>query len=315
LLGKTYVENTFDESIKVTLKEIIKNIVDEYRIAINDSPRMTAATKSKAMEKLDKMTFKIGYPDKWQDYSSLEPAAGELVKNHVRIQLYETRRNIDKLGKPVDKEEWGHPPQNVNAYYDPTKNTFVLLAGILHAPFFSADGNAAAQYGGIGFVIGHEIGHGFDDQGSRFDGDGNLVNWWSEEDVASYNEIKNALIAQADSYEILPGKYLKGELEIGEIMGDASGAEISLRAFQKIIKARHLDPEQAYREFFKQLAETWRDKLREDYQLLLLDKDPHPPSEFRANGIVKNFDEFHAAFNTRPGDAMYLPVDQRVHIW
>jgi len=315
LLGKSYVENSFDEGIKQTLLRIIKTIVDEYRVAIAASPRMTAETKRKAIEKLDKMSFKVGYPDKWRDYSSLLPKAGGLVQNHMRIQRYEQKRNTDKLGKPVDRGEWGYPPQVINAYYDPTKNTFVLLAGILHPPFFASGGSDAEHYGGIGFVIGHEIGHGFDDQGRRFDGDGNLANWWSKEDAAAYDEVRKALIAQANQYEILPGKTLKGELEIGEIMGDASGAEIALRAYRKIIAAKHLDREQAYRDYFRQLAKTWRDKLRPDYQLLLLDKDPHPPSEFRANGIVKNFDEFHAVFKTQPGDPMYLPPAERVHIW
>jgi len=315
LLGHIYVEDAFDENMRETLQGIIKSIVDSYRVAINESPRMTSATKSKAIEKLDKMKFRIGYPDKWQDYSSLEPAPGTLVENHMRIQRYENKRNIGKLSKPVDKDEWEMPPQTVNAYYVPTKNIFVLLAGILHEPFFSTDGTDAEHYGGIGFVIGHEIGHGFDDQGSRFDGDGNLVNWWSKEDTEAYNKIKNALIAQADNYEILPGKFLNGELEIGEIMGDASGAEISLRAFQNIITSKHLDPDQGYRDFFIQLAKTWRDKLRPDFQLLILDKDPHPPSEFRANGIVRNFDEFHTVFKTKPGDAMYMPIDERIHIW
>lgn len=315
LLGKNYVENAFDEGIKSTLQRIIHNIVEEYRIAIGQSSRMTAETKKKALEKLEKMTFKVGYPDQWRDYSPLKPKAGELVQNHKRIQLYELRRNIGKLGKPIDPNDWGYPPQVVNAYYDPTKNTFVLLAGILHPPFFTPQGSDAEHYGGIGFVIGHEIGHGFDDQGSRFDGDGNLVNWWSKADAAAYDKVKNALIAQADKYEILPGKRLKGALEIGEIMGDLSGAEVSLRAYRKIVQAKHLDPDKAYRDYFIQLARTWRDKLRPDYQLLLLDKDVHPPSEFRANGIVKNFNEFHAIFKTKPGDAMYLPPAERVHIW
>jgi putative endopeptidase len=315
LLGKTYVETGFDDSVKPNVRRIIRNIVAQYRIAIGDSPWMTAETKRKAIEKLDKMTFEVGYPDKWRDYSSLKPVAGELVLNHIRIQRYEHKRNIDKLGKPVDRSEWVYPPQTVNAYYEPSKNSFVLLAGILHPPFFSPGGSDAEHYGGIGFVIGHEIGHGFDDQGSRFDGDGNLVNWWSKEDAAAYDKIRRALIAQADRYEIFPGKYLKGELEIGEIMGDLSGAEIALRAYRKVIDTKRIDEEEAYRAYFTQLARTWRDKLRADYQLLLLDKDPHPPSEFRANGIVKNFDEFHQVFRTKPGDLMYLRPAERVHMW
>jgi predicted metalloendopeptidase len=315
LMGKVYIENTFDESIKIKLKEIIKNISNEYRIAINDSPRMASTTKAKALQKLDKMTFKIGYPDEWQDYSALNLTKDELVLNHKSIALYEHKRNMARLGQPVNINDWDHPPQDVNAFYDFTANSFVLLAGILYDPFFNKEGSDAEHYGGIGFVIGHEIGHGFDDQGSKFDANGNLMNWWTPEDSAEFNKVKLSLIDQANHYEILPGKFLKGELEIGEIMGDLSGAEISLRAYQKIIKANNLNSELAYRDYFKQLAKTWRDKLRPDFQLLILDADPHPASEFRANGIVKNFNEFHQVFKTQPGDAMFLSPDKRVKIW
>ncbi len=315
LLGKTYIENTFDPEIKRRLEGVIKNISDEYRIAINESKRMQTETKKKAIEKLEKITYMVGYPEQWQDYSSLEVQYGELVLNHQRIQMYEHRRAVAKLGKPADKKEWGYPPQEINAFYSPIANSFVILAGILHPPFFNLNANDAEMYGGIGFVIGHEIGHGFDDQGSRFDGNGNMINWWTETDAKKFNDIKSSLIAQANSYEILPGKYLKGELEIGEIIGDLSGAEISLRAFQRIIKAKKLNADQGYRNFFKQLAITWRDKLRDDYKLLVLDTDVHPPSEFRGNGIVKNFDEFHTVFKTKPGDAMYMPPAKRVKMW
>lgn len=315
LLGKTYIENSFDPEIKRKLNEVIKNISDEYRIAITESKRMQAETKKKAIEKLEKITYMVGYPDQWQDFSSLEVLPGELALNHQRIAQYEHRRSVAKLGKPTDKKEWGYPPQEINAFYSPIANAFVILAGILHPPFFRMEANDAEMYGGIGFVIGHEIGHGFDDQGSRFDGYGNMINWWTDTDAKKFNEIKSSLIAQANAYEILPGRFLKGELEIGEIMGDLSGAEISLRAFQRIVKAKKLNPEQGYRDFFKQLAITWRDKLRDDYKIMLLDKDVHPPSEFRGNGIVKNFDEFHKVFKTKPGDAMYLAPAKRVKMW
>jgi putative endopeptidase len=315
LMGKAYVENVFDEKVKIKLNEIIQHMTDEYRVAIQASPRMAASTKAKALQKLDNMRFKIGYPDTWQDYSALDVQKGELVANHQRISLYEHKRNISKLGQPVNKSEWEHPPQDVNAFYDPSSNSFVLLAGILYSPFFNKNGSDAEHYGGIGFVIGHEIGHGFDDQGSQFDGDGNLVNWWTPEDLTAFNQVKNALIDQANHYEILPGRFLKGELEIGEIMGDLSGAEISLRAFQKIVQSKHLNAEDAYRDYFKQLAITWRDKLRPDFQLYVLDADPHPASEFRANGIVKNMNEFHQVYQTKPGDAMYLSPSQRIKIW
>ncbi|MFZ4621650.1 MAG: M13 family metallopeptidase, partial [Bacteroidota bacterium] len=281
LLGKTYIENSFDHEIKRKLSEVIKNISDEYRTVITGSKRMQPETKKKALEKLDKITFMVGYPDQWQDFSSLEVMPGELALNHQRISQYEHRRSVAKLGKPADKKEWGYPPQEINAFYSPIANAFVILAGILHPPFFRVDANDAEMYGGIGFVIGHEIGHGFDDQGSRFDGYGNMVNWWTETDAKKFNDIKSSLIAQANAYEILPGKFLKGELEIGEIIGDLSGAEISLRAFQRIIKTKNLNAEQGYRDFFRQLAITWRDKLRDDYKVMLLDRDSHPPSEFR----------------------------------
>lgn len=315
LLGRIYIDNLFDPRIKATVQDIIGRIVEEYRLAIQASPRMTEATKVQALGKLRRMRFKIGYPDKWRDYSGLKVVPGDLVGNHMRIQLHEHRRGVAMVGKPQDLNDWGHPPQVVNAFYQPTSNSFVLLGAILQSPFFSLDASAAEHYGGIGFVIGHEIGHGFDDQGSRFDGQGNLKNWWAAADQAAYDKIKQALIDQANRYEILPGRHLKGELEIGEIMGDVSGAEIALRAYRKIVQAQRLDEQQAYRAFFMQLARTWRAKVRDEFTLLLLDKDVHPPGEFRANGIVKNFDEFHATFRTSPGDRMYLDPQARVKMW
>lgn len=274
LLGEIYIKSYFDEGVKEQVESIVKNIVAEYRVAIQQSPRMSATTKTKALEKLNSITFKIGYPDQWRDYSSLRVLPGELVENHKRIQLHEHKRNVAKLGHPVDKNDWDHPPQEVNAFYDPTSNSFVLLAGILHPPFFSAGGSDAEHYGGIGFVVGHEIGHGFDDQGSRFDARGNLANWWTPEDAQAFDKIRTALITQANAYEIMPGVRLKGELEIGEIIGDLSGAEISLRAYQKIAVAKSLDAEQAYQDFFLQLATTWRDKLRDDFRRLLIEAEP-----------------------------------------
>ena len=315
ILGRIYVEEYFNEGIKAKLTEIINNIVAEYRVAINASKRMSAQTKAKAIEKLDKMKFKIGYPDKWLDYSALEIVPDNLAQNHKNISTFSTQWNIAKLGKPVDENEWGHPPQVVNASYNPTQNTFVLLAAILNPPFFDMNASDAEHYGSIGFVVGHEIGHGFDDQGGRFDATGNMVNWWSEEDAKAYNKVKDRLIAAASKYEIMPGKFLNGSLEVGEIMGDASGSEIALRSYQKILKSKNLDQKQGYTDFFKQLAKTWRAKYREQILLMLLEKDPHPPSEYRANGIVANFDEFHEAFNTKPGDAMYLAPENRIRIW
>lgn len=315
LLGKEYIKHYFDESIKLSLKAIVKSITDEYAIAIQQSSRMGDQTKQKALEKLNKMTFKIGYPDQWRDYSSLTLNPNEPIANHIRIQNYEFKRNLAKLGKPVDKNEWGYPPQEINAFYDPSTNSFVLLAGILHEPFYMKNGSDAQNYGGIGFIIGHEIGHGFDDQGSLFDANGNLINWWSDEDRAIFNTLKSKLITQANNYEILPGKKLKGELEIGEIIGDLSGAEISLRAYKKVIQSKQIDPVEAKKAFFTQLAKTWRDHLRPNAILMFLDTDVHPPSEFRTNGIVKNMDDFHQLYSTKPGDTMYAEPSDRVKLW
>jgi putative endopeptidase len=315
LLGQAYVARHFDQRVKARLNGVIGRITDEYRLAVQTSPRMAPQTRAAALEKLDKLRFQIGAPQTWRDFRSLQVRTDSLIHNHQRLQEAEHRYNLAKLGKPVNPDDWGYPPQMVNAFYNPSSNTFVLLAGILHEPFFKVDGSDAELYGGIGFVIGHEIGHGFDDQGSQFDARGNLRNWWTPEDRAAYNQVRDALIAQADAYEVLPGHFLKGKLAIGEIMGDVSGAEIALRAYQKLARAQGLDPQQANREFFAQLARTWRSKSRPDFALLLLDMDPHPPGVFRANGVVKNFDAFHEAYQTRPGDKMYLPPAQRVRIW
>jgi len=315
LLGKSYIATYFNNDIKQDIKEIVNNIIAEYRLAILGSNRMSERTKYKALEKLGSMTFKIGYPEKWQDFSSLILLPNQKVENHKRLMRYEYHLNLSKLGKPVNKDEWARPPQEINAFYEFNSNSFVLLSGILQEPFYSKKQNLAQKYGGIGFVIGHEIGHAFDDQGSQFDAKGNMVNWWEPEDAQQFDSIKKKLIAQANAYEVLPGKYLKGELEIGEIIGDLSGAEIALRAFQRIATNKGWDKTTLQQDYFKQLAQTWRANLREPLILMLIDKDPHPESSFRTNGIVKNFDEFHAVFGTKPEDKMYTPPEKRVRIW
>lgn len=315
LLGKFYVEHTFKESDKRRVTDLVHSIVDEYRNAVNASTRMTASTKRKALEKLEAMTFRIGYPEHWKDYSALRPQPANPVENHKLLSRFEFERHVARLGKPIDNNDWGYPPQVVNAFYEQTSNSFVLLASILNPPFYSADASDAVLYGGMGFVIGHEIGHGFDDQGSRFDAHGNLANWWTPADAQAFDAIKKRLINQANAYEILPGKHLKGALEIGEIIGDLSGSEIAYMAYRKTAAAKGRVDDDGQREYFRQLAVTWRAKFRPQVQMLLLDIDPHPPSEYRANGTVKNFDEFHKLFGTRPGDPMYLAPSQRVTLW
>jgi predicted metalloendopeptidase len=316
LLGRLYVDAYFDDGIKADVTAIKDAIKEEYRLAISASDRLGSETRRSALHKLDKMAFQIGYPDQWQDYSPLQIDSRDLVGNHRRIAEYEHQRNIDKLGRAVDRTEWAVPPQEVNAFYNPGTNTFVLLAGILTEPFYSKEDDLAANYGGIGFVIGHEIGHGFDDQGSRFDADGNLANWWSNSDAASFNALARQLIEQANAYEIFPGHTLNGELEIGEIIGDLSGAEIALGAFEKQLRQRDVDDHEAeIQRFLAQIAITWRSKIRREVMLNLLQADPHPPAEYRANGTLRNLDAYHEVYHTQPADAMYLAPEKRVNLW
>ena len=308
ILGRAYVEKYFDKKIKTDVTELVHSIRDSYRSSIEQAPWMSKETKKKAIDKLEKMQFKIGYPDQWIDYSGLEIPGTVLAENYKSVKLFEQQRDSAKFGHPVNRNEWEHSPHDVNASYNPTSNEFVILAAILQKPLYSEKASAAMKYGSLGFIVGHEIGHGFDDQGSRFDGVGNLVNWWNKTDLKAYNEKRQKLIDQANAYEILPGVYLKGEQEIGEIMGDLSGAQIAFRAYKKTAGASD-------RAFFIQLAKTWRSKWRDEFLLMVLHKDVHPPSEFRSNGIVIQFEEFYKAFKIKPGDKMYLAPEKRILMW
>lgn len=315
LLGRIYVENEFDESVKAEVEQITKSIVDEYRIVIGAADWLTEPTRKRALEKLDQMTFKIAYPSEWPDYTGLEVSSTDPVQNQRNILEDLMQRSVAKLGKPDAPNEWGYGPQAINAFYSPSSNSFVLLAGILQPPFFDPYASTAEKYGGLGFVVGHEIGHAFDNRGSLFDGQGNMNNWWTAEDRKAYEEITAALIAQAAAYEVLPGQPLNAELEIGEIIGDMCGAQISLAAFNRILEREGGNRKEAYRTFYKRLARTWRRKIRPDMVIQLLKTDPHPPAEFRGNGIVKNFDEFHEAYDVQPGDPMFMPESERVNVW
>ena len=236
----------------------------------------------------------------------------ENFKNTSRVELQE---NYSKVLKPIDRSEWERSPTEVNAFYDPTQNKFVLLAAILRPPFYDPKASIPARYGGLGFVVGHEIGHAFDDSGSQFDEEGNLNNWWTDEDRKSFNKVKKAIIRQANSFEILPGVHLNGELQIGEILGDATGAKLALTALDKVVEAQKLDKVTAHQAFFKQLAKVWREKYRPEFSKLLIATDPHPAGKFRTDGIVVNMDAFHEAFHTKPGDKMYKKPDERSVIW
>jgi putative endopeptidase len=315
LIGRAYVEKYFDPQVKASVLDLIASIREEFKASITAAQWLHESTRLKALEKLAKMEFQVGYPDKWRDYSELNIEGEDVVENYKRMSLFEHQRNMNKIGQPVDKSDWGYAPQDINAFYNPTSNSFVLLAAILQEPFYDRKGDKANNYGGIGFVIGHEIGHGFDDQGSQFDGDGNLHDWWAKEDVLAYNTIKMKLIDQANAYEILPGVFLNGNLEIGEIMGDLSGAQIALNAYLKAVAGESEEQKVKIRKFFIQLAQTWRSKWRNEFLLQVLQTDGHPPSEFRSNGIVKQFDEFYQVFDVTPSDKMFLAPEKRVLLW
>lgn len=317
-VGQLYVKRHFKPAARKRMDQLVANLLKAYQSSIHDLAWMTDATKQRALEKLHKITPKIGYTKKWRDYSGLEVKPGDLFGNVRRSALFEHQRMIDKLGKPVDREEWGMTPQTVNAYYNPSKNEIVFPAAILQPPFFDATAEDAVNYGGIGAVIGHEISHGFDDQGSRYDGDGNLENWWTDEDRAAFEKLTSQLVAQFESYEPLPGKKLNGRLTLGENIADLSGLAIAWKAYAMSLKGsdgQTMDGFTATQRFFLGWAQIWRRKYRESEMIRRLVIDPHSPSQYRANGPVINLDAFYHAFDVKPGDKMYKAPEHRIQIW
>ncbi len=317
LVGKVYIKSFFPPDAKSRMDTMIENLRSAYGDSIKELDWMSDETKLKALDKLNKFDPKIGYPTKWKDYSSLHISKESLVDNMIAIQKWGIKRNRSKLGKPIDRTEWGMNPQTVNAYYNPTKNEIVFPAGILQAPFFNLSSDDAVNYGGIGAVIGHEMGHGFDDQGSKFDGDGNLNSWWTEADREKFNGRTALLIEQYNNFEVLDGSaHVNGELTQGENIGDLSGLTIAYKAYKKA----HPDNSKiegltADERFFYGWAQIWRGKMRDERLLQQVATDPHSPSEFRGNGPLRNFPPFLELFNVKPGDGMYLQPEKRVKIW
>jgi putative endopeptidase len=319
-LGELYVAKHFPPAAKSRMKQLVANLIEAYRRDIQELPWMSGETKRKALEKLAKFTPKIGYPDVWRDYSSLTIRRDDLVGNVQRGEEFELARNLVKLGKPVDKREWGMTPQTVNAYYNPGMNEIVFPAAILQPPFFDLEADDAVNYGGIGAVIGHEIGHGFDDQGSKYDGDGNMQNWWTSEDRLEFEKRAKLLIEQYNGFEPpqLRGQHVNGALTIGENIGDLGGLAIAYKAYKIALgdsKAAVLDGFTGEQRFFIGWAQVWRAKYRDAEAMRRLAVDPHSPAEFRCNGVVRNLSEFHEAFNVKEGDKLWLPPRQRVRIW
>ena len=319
-VGQAYVERHFRPEAKTAMDDLVANLIEAYRQSIETLEWMTPATRERALDKLSTFTPKIGYPVRWRDYSVLEISADDLLANVQAAGEFEFQRELRKIGAPIDRDEWFMTPQTVNAYYNPGFNEIVFPAAILQYPFFDAGRDAAANYGAIGAVIGHEIGHGFDDQGSRFDGDGRLHDWWTEEDRAAFEARTASLIAQYDALEPAetPGHHVNGALTIGENIGDLGGLGIAWKAYLLSLDGAEppvIDGLTAAQRFFLSWAQAWQIAIRPEEALRLLSIDPHSPNEFRCNQIVRNIDAFYDAFEVGPDDALWLAPDERVTIW
>jgi putative endopeptidase len=313
-VGKEYVARHFPPSSKAQMDQLVANLLAAYRRSISKLDWMTEETKQRAYEKLGTFRPKIGYPEKFRDYSALEVSRDDLLGNVAAASAFETDRQLAKIGSPVDRDEWFMLPQTVNAYYNPGTNEICFPAGILQKPFFSPDADEAENYGGIGAVIGHEVGHGFDDQGAQYDGAGNLNDWWTPDDKAAFEVKSKALIEQYDAFEprSLPGEHVNGALTVGENIGDLGGLTIGHTAY---LIARDGSASAADRQkLFMNWAYCWRTKRRREQEQQYLTIDPHSPPEFRAN-IVRNLDEFHEVFETTEGDGLWLDPGERVRIW
>ncbi|MEO7494791.1 MAG: M13-type metalloendopeptidase [Massilia sp.] len=317
-IGKLYVEQHFPADRKARMEALVKNLLAAYKLSIDKLDWMSPATKREAQAKLAKFTPKIGYPNKWKDYSALVVARDDLVGNVMRSKVVESNRELNKLGRPIDREEWGMTPQTVNAYYNPEMNEIVFPAAILQPPFFDANADDAVNYGAIGAVIGHEISHGFDDQGAQYDGVGNLRDWWSKADHKNFAAKTKMLVNQYNGYSPVAGYNVNGELTLGENIADNSGLAIAYKAYKLSLKGKKapvIDGMTGDQRFYMGFAQVWRTKMREPEQIKRLKNDPHSPGQFRANGTLKNQPGFYEAFGVKPGDKMYLAPKERVIIW
>ena len=319
-VGALYVQKHFPPESKAQMDELVQMLLDAYRVSITELSWMGEETKKKALEKLDTFVPKIGYPDEWRDYSSLDIDPGDLLANVQAGNEFEFARELAKIGAPLDRNEWFMTPQTVNAYYNPGFNEIVFPAAILQYPFFDPNRDAAANYGAIGAVIGHEIGHGFDDQGSRFDGTGRLHNWWTEEDRQAFELRTKDLITQFNelSPQGLPDHRVNGELTIGENIGDLGGLAIAWKAYIMSLEGAEppeVDGMSAAQRFFLSWAQSWKLAVREEEAIRLLAIDPHSPPEFRCNQIARNLDVFYEAFGVTPEHQMWLEPEKRVSIW
>ncbi|KQY00399.1 peptidase M13 [Massilia sp. Root133] len=317
-LGKLYVAEYFPPERKARMEALVKNLLVAYKQSIDKLDWMSPATKKEAQAKLAKFTPKIGYPNKWKDYSALVVSRDDLVGNVMRSRDVEYNRELNKLGKPIDRDEWGMTPQTINAYYNPEMNEIVFPAAILQPPFFDAKADDAVNYGGIGAVIGHEISHGFDDQGAQYDGDGNLRDWWTAADHKNFEAKTKMLVNQYNQFEPIKGYHVNGELTLGENIADNSGLAIAYKAYKISLKGKKapvIDGLSGEQRLYMGWAQVWRTKMREQQQIVQVKTDPHSPGQFRANGTLRNQPGFYDAFKVKQGDKMYLAPQERVIIW
>lgn len=318
MVGKVYVENYFPPESKTQMDALVENLRAAFRDGIENLTWMEDATKAEAQDKLQKFTPKIGYPTEWKDYSDLAVTKGDLIGTVKSARNWQWQEEIGKLGGPIDRGEWGMNPQTVNAYYRASLNEIVFPAAILQAPFFDPNADPAVNYGGIGAVIGHEMGHGFDDQGRKVDGNGEQRDWWTKADGEAFKARTDDLVTQFNAFEPLPGLNVNGELTLGENIGDLTGLTMAYAAYKNSLNGEEapiIDGTTGDQRFFLAFGQIWQRKFREEALRERVKTDPHSPGEYRANGIVRNFDPWYAAFNVQPGDALYLPPEKRVKIW
>ena len=319
-LGQLYVEKYFTPEAKARMNDLVENLKAVFHDRLEKIPWMTAETRAKALAKFERFTQKIGYPDKFRDYSSVVIQRNDYLGNVRRAEAFESQREIARVGKPVDRTEWGMTPETVNAYFNPTMNEIVFPAGILQPPFFDVTKDDAVNYGAIGVVIGHEMTHGYDDEGRKFDADGNLNDWWSAADAKAFDDRAQLVVNEYDTFEPLPGQHVNGKLTLGENLADLGGVNIAYEALERDLaknpaKRKTIDGFTPEQRFFISFAQIWRTNIRDAEAQRLLTVDPHSPGQFRSYGPLLNFNQFYEAFDIQPGSPMWLPPDQRAHIW
>jgi len=318
-LGELFVKKYFTEESKRRVNEMVDNLVAAYRVRIDSRDWMSPETKKQAQSKLDKVIRKIGFPDKWKDYSTLDIKQDAFVLNFFRANTFAFNEMTSRLGKPIDKQVWQLTAPTINAYYNPTINEIVFPAGIMQGVFFNPDADDAVNYGGMGAVIGHELTHGFDDQGAQFDAEGNLKNWWTKEDLERFKQKTGVLVKQFDNYVAIDNDHVKGELTLGENIADLGGLTIAYYALKKSMEGKPAPPKidgfTAEQRFFISWGQVWRVNMRPEFLKNLIQTNPHSPGNFRANGAPSNMQEFYDAFGVKPGDKMYRPKEERAEIW